>query len=142
MRFLAVLAFVAPAIANADNLMEFSESSRWKDPELALGASLFVGGYATSVVWAQEREGDQDALYVPVIGPWLELFTLPDCGDRDMYCAHSNATRGVLVVSGVAQLVGVGLTVHALAKHNDPKPVLIAPTWSNGGPGVSLRGKF
>ena len=133
------LCLLVPSVAYAD---ERRESPQWPDPELAFGGSLLLGGYATSVLWAHESDGDQDALYVPVVGPWLELFTLPDCDDVDVYCAHGNATRGVLIVSGAAQLVGVGLVVHALLDDDDEKPVRIAPTMVMGRPGMGFRGRF
>ena len=132
-----------PALAHAQSPGDKRASSRWKDPELAFGAAFLVGGYATSVLWSRESDGDQDVLYVPVLGPWLELFSLPDCRDDDMFCDHGAPTRSVLLVSGIAQLVGTGVVIHALAK-DDPReePVLITPSFSGGGPGVTIRGKF
>ena len=80
---------------------------------------------------------------MPVLGPWLELFSLPDCGDRDVFCAHGNSTRGVLIVSGAVQLVGVGLLLHSLTdRDRDEEQILIAPAMSSNGAGVALSGRF
>lgn len=134
---------LVPAITQAQPPEREREGTLWTDPELGFGAALFGTGYVGSILWAQESRGDQDALWVPVFGPWLELFSLPDCGNPDVFCDHGNATRSVLIVSGAAQLVGVGLMAHALVKPRHKKPpVLIAPTMSGSSAGVQLRGRF
>jgi hypothetical protein len=131
---------LVPSLAYAEPRRE---SLSFSDPELAFGGTTLVGGYVTSVLWAAESDGDQDVLYVPLVGPWLELFTLPDCANDDMFCSHGNATRGVLIVSGIAQLVGTGLVVHAvLDRDYEEKPIQLAPAIVKGGPGLSFRGKF
>jgi hypothetical protein len=131
-----------PALAYAQPPLETPEGSRWSDPELQFGGALVVSSYATSVLWARESTGDQGALYIPLIGPWLELFNLPDCPDGPTFCAHGNATRSVLIASGVGQAVGVGLLIHAMKKRHTPERVLIAPSVSAKSALVSVRGRF
>jgi hypothetical protein len=141
-----VVPVVVPVVTQAQPRTESRERSNL---EPVLGLSLLGGGYVTSVLWSYETDGDQDSLYVPVLGPWLELFSLPDCGDRDAHCAHGNSTRGVLIVSGVAQLVGAGLLVHSLADRDrdrsrdraEPR-ILIAPALTSTAAGVAMRGRF
>jgi hypothetical protein len=135
-----VLLILVPAVARAQPAPEQQDSSRL--PELGVGTSLLAGGYLGSLAWAAESAGDQDGLYVPVLGPWLELFGLPDCEARDVFCEHGNATRGVLIVDGVAQAVGLGLTLHALLKHEPEKPLRIVPSFTGGNPGFAVRGRF
>jgi hypothetical protein len=137
--FLLLAASLVPVITQAQPVAESRDST---DLEMAVGATLLGAGYATSLIWSYTEEGDQDMLYVPVLGPWLELFSLPDCENGDVFCAHSNATRGVLITSGAAQLVGAGLLVHSIVTRDKPKSrVIVAPSYSHG-PGVSLRGRF
>lgn len=139
-RLAFALCLVVPSLAYAEPQRERLSFS---DPELAFGGTALLGGYATSVLWAAESDGDQDALYVPLVGPWLELFTLPDCANEDTFCSHGNATRGVLIVSGIAQLVGTGLVVHALVDRSyEEKPIQLAPAIVKGNPGLAFRGRF
>jgi len=140
---LPYLVALVPVVAHAQPPEGEREGTVWTDPELGFGAALFGVGYAGSIGWARETQGDQGALWVPVLGPWMELFGLPDCGNRDVFCSHGNATRSVLFVTGAAQLVGVGLMAHALVKPRHKKPpVLIAPSLSGTSAGVQLRGRF
>jgi hypothetical protein len=141
---LAYLVVLVPAVTHAQPAPERErEGSLWTDPELGFGAALAGLGFAGSVVWGRESPGDQNALWVPVLGPWLELSSLPDCGNRDVMCSHSSAERSVLIVTGIAQLAGVGLMAHALTKPRHKKPpVMIAPTMSGTGGGVQIRGRF
>lgn len=142
MRFFVLLGMLVPAITHAQPAMESRDTRLWSDPELGFGAALLGAGYLTSVAWEQGREGDEDALYVPILGPWLVLFSLPDCGNGDVYCAHGNATRSVLLVSGAAQFAGTVLALHALFDRDEKERVLIAPSAPTGGPGVTLRARF
>jgi hypothetical protein len=140
--FLVAATLLVPIITHAQPPAETRESTQRLDVEPAFGATLLGAGYLTSVLWSSHEDGDQDMLYVPVLGPWLELFSLPDCENRDVFCAHSSATRGVLITSGTAQLIGFGFLLHSIVEHYKEEPrVLVAPTYSHG-PGVSLRGRF
>jgi hypothetical protein len=138
-RFFLLATLLVPVITQAQPR---AESHARTDLEPAFGVALLGAGYVTSVLWSYAKSGDQDVLYVPVAGPWLELFSLPDCEDADVFCAHGNTTRSVLIASGAAQLVGAGLLVHSIIDRRRPEPrVLIAPLSSRGA-GVSLRGRF
>lgn len=145
---LVVLLLSVPAITHAQPPTEKHEHSKWTsrltDPKVAFGGTLLFGGYAGSILWEQERDGDQNALYVPLFGPWLELLTLPDCGEGDdAFCGHDDATRSILIASGATQLVGAGLIIYSLTREDEDKSrILIAPSLTNGNPGVSVRGRF
>lgn len=137
------LVLLVPSLAQAQPPPEYRERAPSHAPELIFGLTLLGGSYAGSILWARESEGDQGALYVPVLGPWLELFSLPDCGDRDVFCSHGNASRGVLIAAGFAQLVGVGFTLHGvLARRDDERRVVVAPVATAHGGGVSFAGRF
>jgi hypothetical protein len=137
-----LLTALVPALTHAQSTLDSLDRNRRVDAELAFGLALFGTGYAGAILWAHESEGDQDALYVPLLGPWLELFDLPDCADRDLFCAHGNATRSVLLIAGASQLVGTGLALHALLDRDEQKPVLIAPVIAADRAGVSVSGRF
>ena len=143
MRFaLVCLAALVPAVTHADPAPG-RDGSVWTDPELGFGAGLAGLGYAGSIAWMRQSTGDQGALWIPLLGPWLELSRMSDCGNGEMSCPHGNATRSVLIVSGLAQLAGVGLMAHALTKpHHKKPPVMIAPTMTGTGGGVQIRGRF
>jgi hypothetical protein len=142
MRFFVLLGLLVPAITHAQPAMESRDARRWSDPELGFGVALLGAGYVTSVAWDQGGDLNEDALYVPIAGPWLVLFSLPDCEGADVFCAHGNATRSVLLVSGAAQFAGTVLALHALFDRDEEERVLIAPSAPSGGPGVTLRGWF
>jgi hypothetical protein len=122
----------------------------WGGTKMRLGAGSFVAGYTSAVVWAAAGDRDRDALYVPVFGPWIELFTLPDCSDRDFFCDHPNADRALLIVEGALQTAGVYLVVadiidmRAETRERSARidrRVRIAPT-AQRGPGVVMFGRF
>jgi hypothetical protein len=140
---LALVVALAPVIARAQPPDRERGGTVWTDREFGFGAALLGVGYGGQLLWAQQRDGDQDALLVPVLGPWLELLSQPDCTGRDMFCSHDTATRGVLLVTGAAQLVGLGLMAHAFKKsHHRKSRVYLAPSISAEGPGLLVRGRF
>jgi hypothetical protein len=91
-------------------------------PLLATGLGIFVGTYATSAIVGASSDKDVDKrLYIPVVGPWLDL-AQRDCGLGD--CAQGEDwNQALLIGSGVLQGVGVTLAVASLfAKETDDAP--------------------
>jgi hypothetical protein len=79
---------------------------------LAAGLSIFAASYLSSVAVAatSDRYGDE-RLFVPVVGPWLNL------GDRGCHlqaCPNEGVNNALLVTSGVAQAGGLVLTLISL----------------------------
>jgi hypothetical protein len=130
-----------PTTAYAEPPEPQSHNARWRDPEVALGLALLGGGYAGALVWGSQREGNRGALYVPTIGPFIELFTMHDCGHGSVSCEHGTSSRMALVLSGIAQLVGTGFLVHGLVVQRDER-FLLAPSMTSGNPGISISGRF
>lgn len=121
---------------------EYQWGERWKSPEMLAGIGLLVGGYAGTVLYGtQTDKGFGGELYIPLVGPWIQLFDEPDCG-VDLDCAYDNEDRAALVGLGVAQAVGAGLMTYALVRHREPKNVAIAPSFSGGAAGFKVVGKF
>jgi hypothetical protein len=118
-----------------------SHNARWRDPEVALGALLLGGGYAGALAWGAGSEGKRGALYVPTIGPFIQLFSLRDCGHASVSCEHGNPSRVALVLSGIAQLVGTGFLVHGLVVRREEK-FLLGPSMTSGYPCIMISGRF
>lgn len=76
------------------------------------GVGIFVVSYGSSVVAAAVSPRDEDKnLFIPVVGPWLDL------GDRDCAtrsCGNDDVAKAMIISSGIAQGVGVLLGVGSL----------------------------
>ncbi len=74
------------------------------------GGVLFVGAYIPSIIVAASslHDGDKN-LYIPVVGPWIDLGDRPKCGDGAgrVGCGTELINDSLLVLSGVAQAAGV-----------------------------------
>lgn len=129
-------------------------------PMLITGLGIFGATYATSVIVgaASDRPAD-DKLFIPLVGPWLDLADRPcglgDCGSREDW------NQAMLIGSGVLQGVGVGLALvslvvpehhettrlsgqakaKAVADANKPK-VNVLPVSVRSGGGIGATGTF
>lgn len=74
-------------------------------PMLITGGVLFGGTYAASVIVgaASDREADEK-LYLPVVGPWLDLRER-DCDVNE--CNNETLNKALLITDGALQGVGV-----------------------------------
>lgn len=127
-------------------------TTRPNRPMLISGATLLVGSYAAGVIVAATSDLDADKkLYIPVVGPWLDLGQRPcsfgsDCSTSD------NIGSALLIGSGVAQGLGVILTAASFAtpeRHVTSAPlaaqkpqVAFSPVSYNGGGGLGATGRF
>ncbi len=104
-----------PGAEPRDETMEKRVEQRPNRLYLTTGISIFVVSYVPSVIVAAESPRDEDQnLYIPVVGPWIDL-AQRDCTSR---ACGSGSTEGVakamIVTSGIAQGVGVLLGVGSL----------------------------
>jgi len=104
---------------------------------------------AFGVAAESNRPSDNPNLFVPVLGPWLDL------GQRDCYgtrgCVNDGGDRALLVLDGLGQGIGV-LTVltsffvperHSRVWYRVAKSdVLVVPSAIGSGYGLSARGRF
>jgi hypothetical protein len=123
---------------------------------LAAGIAAFVGSYGTSVIIAAANDNSYDNnLYIPLLGPWLDLQNRPGCGGPgEAHCTgRENTERAGLVVSGVFQALGlmtvaVGLIVPekrhtktTIAKA-DALRLRVSPALVQSGYGLAADGSF
>jgi hypothetical protein len=164
----ASVVFVASATSRADGTATSSgtaapiviEQTSYSPPNRALiagGIAGFVGAYVPSVIVAVSNGNSFDRnLYIPVVGPWLDLANRPGCGGGQTSCARESGFAALLIVDGVVQVLGPVATalgfvvperhrVIVTAKADEvEKPSLhVAPaSLGHGAYGVSAFGKF
>jgi hypothetical protein len=94
-----------------------AETSGYSGPNRALlttGLVAFTGAYVPAVIVAAESDRSVDHhLYVPVVGPWLDLANRPGCGIGSIGCDTETTNKLLIILSGVFQGVGVLGTVGA-----------------------------
>jgi hypothetical protein len=143
---------------------------RWPDrapaesppASLGSGATLLLSGvvtfglsYVPAVMTASESTFAIDKqLYVPVVGPWLDLANRPNCGAGSLSCNAEVGNQALLIVDGFFQglavvqvLAGLGAVARdsatAVAKVDDRPTVHVRPTQLGaGGYGLAAIGKF
>jgi len=90
---------------------------RERTPDLRVltgGTLLFGIPYTASVVVASRSSVDEDQfLYVPLAGPWIDLVTRPECPPIRSECGNATATSAALIGDGILQAVGTALVVRA-----------------------------
>jgi hypothetical protein len=125
-------------------------------PILAGGILAFLASYGPAVVVAAANSKSYDNnLYIPLVGPWLDLRSRPGCGGPgEAECTgREEGSRALLVLSGVFQALGamtvaVGLIVpekrHSPVRAKADKPALhVFPAQvSRDGYGLAAAGTF
>jgi hypothetical protein len=124
-------------------------------PILAAGIIAFIASYGPAVVVAAANSNSFDNnLYIPLVGPWLDLRSRPGCsGPGEADCSgRENGSRALLVLSGVFQALGVitatvGLIVpekrHTVSTAKADKPsVHVIPAAVRDGYGLAAYGSF
>lgn len=127
-------------------------------PMLITGAVVFAGTYGASViVGAASSRPSDDKLFIPVVGPWLDLGER--CGSSDPPCSTGSSedwNKALLIGSGVLQGAGVLTALISLfvpekkeappmsaAKAKPVKPeVRVTPLSFRAGGGLGAVGTF
>jgi hypothetical protein len=131
MKFFLIAAFAAagvpalPSISRADEADERrayyrpvmlaplgAEEPGYTGPNRALFASgllAFGGAYAPSMLVASTSSQPADQhLFVPVVGPWLDLASRPGCSAAPgIACGSGGLDRALIITSGIVQGAGV-----------------------------------
>jgi len=92
---------------------------------LATGLITFGLSYVPAVIVAGTSNQDADHhLYVPIVGPWLDLANRPACGPQSVGCDTENTNKVLIGVDGVFQAVGVIATVASLLSPEHERAVV------------------
>ena len=136
------------------------ESRSYAGPNRALlgtGIVTFGLAYIPAVVVAGESNQPADHhMFVPVVGPWLNLGNRPDCGVGNVSCDNETTNKVLIAADGVFQGLGVLAVVGSFlspehdqvvtrtASREPEKPSLhFAPAqMGSGGYGLRAFGKF
>jgi hypothetical protein len=125
-------------------------AERERGPNTAMlitGSAIFAGTWAASSLVAafSETKGDEN-LFIPLVGPWLDLgeraCSFGECGAREDWNIFT------IVGSGAAQAVGLGLAIGSIfvgpREPRVPKTaeVKVLPISVRGGAGLGAFGTF
>jgi hypothetical protein len=116
---------VAPPVA------ERTTRTTWPNAPL-IGAGLLTFGLAyvpTIIVASQSSQSADNHLYVPVVGPWLDIANRPTCGTpTGPGCNSESAAKVGIAISGAFQGLGALATVVGLLTpmHHDEVVVTTA----------------
>jgi hypothetical protein len=147
---IATLITGGTALADPDETYE-----EWDAPMFTSGALVFGASYGASVIVAgnSDHQGD-DRLYVPVLGPWLDLGDRGSCPIEQPSCDSETTNKVLLVADGVIQAGGVLAMVDGLlfpvhrhrtviAARRDAKKVHVTPvSLGRGAPGMMVLGHW
>ncbi len=100
----------APVMVGAPTPAAGSESESGYAPNrylLTSGLIVFGAPYVTSVIVAAQSDNSADHhLYVPIVGPWLDMGTRQGCPAGSTNCDTETTNKVLLGVDGVFQAIG------------------------------------
>lgn len=117
----------------------------------ATGAITLAGFYGASVIVASQSDNGGDRhLYVPLVGPWLDMADRQPCGGATNRSCDSETTNKVLLAGdGVFQAVGTLLLIGSFlspekrVETTTAAKVTVAPQrYGKSGYGLVLGGSF
>lgn len=127
------------------------ETYRTMNRELMFGGVVLFGAtYAAGAIAASQSDRDADQrLYVPLVGPWLDLADRGDCPIANQSCDNETTKKVLIIGDGVLQAVGALMildaalfprTVHRTTTTalDHVKPIRVG----QGGRGLSFTGSF
>lgn len=116
------------------------------------GLVTFGLSYIPAVIVASQSDQQADHhLYVPVVGPWLDLVNRPACGPESVQCDTETTNKVLIGVDGVFQGIGALTTIvgflapeHETEVVTTSKPsVHVSPArMGAGGYGLTAFGNF
>jgi len=131
----------APVVINPSPV-QIDEGTLVADPVNAgmfvTGATAFGASYLTSVIVAASSNTVGDSrLYVPVLGPWLDIHDRGSCPIAEQGCDGSTSAKVLLVVDGLFQAAGVIAMVDGILDPTHHRRVAIADRGVHVIPSVS-----
>lgn len=144
----------APYAPMGSDTTEKTVEKRPNSTLLSTGIGVFVVSYGASAVAAavSDREADKN-LFIPVVGPWIDLGNR-DCGGVDPCGAREDINKAMIVTSGIVQGAGVLMALGSLIVPETrtvttertaakTKPELsVSPVSFRGGAGIGAIGRF
>jgi hypothetical protein len=117
------------------------------------GLITFGLSYIPALVVAGTSDVSADHhLYVPIVGPWLDLGGRPGCGPGQISCDAETTNKVLLVFDGIFQGIGAITTVagflsperhEVVSAADSDKPTLhLAPANVASGYGLAAFGSF
>lgn len=132
-RTCATLAFLL--VLESARLASADDRSVWHRISIA-GSATFAASYGLAFgLGARYREA---RLYVPVIGPLLELGRCRDCAGSP----YEQPVLAFLIVDALAQGVGMALMARRWYKTRPRAQISVAPTFLASGGGLVAVGEF
>ena len=118
---------------------------------LVIGGAITFGVVYLLTLSAAVAAEDADALYAPVVGPFLQAAIVGEDIDRSDYGGVAAVATVLLVINGVVQGVGAGLLIGGLASSKQvlvrddlgAAPIQISPIMvGKGGLGLGVVGQL
>ena len=115
------------------------------------GAVVFGGTYLASIIVAGSSDNVGDRrLWVPVVGPWLDLHDRGSCPISEPRCDDATSAKVLLVADGLFQAAGVlGMLDGVLEPSHHRRAVLVGqhdvhvvPNVTGDGGGLTAFGHF
>nr|HEX4317752.1 hypothetical protein [Kofleriaceae bacterium] len=115
------------------------------------GAVVFGGTYLASAIVAGSSDNVGDRrLWVPVVGPWLDLHDRGSCPIAESRCDNATSAKVLLVADGVFQAAGLlGMLDGVLEPSHHHRAVLVGqhdvhvvPSVTGDGGGLAAFGHF
>jgi hypothetical protein len=140
---------VIPAVP--ERTVVTDEETRMNTELIGSGLVVFGLSYGTAVVVAATSDNEHDQrLYVPVIGPWLDLADRGSCPVDSTSCDSETRNKILLVIDGVFQaggitaaIVGVFTPHRTRVTSTVQRGVKILPvSMGRGSPGIGVIGRF
>ena len=119
-----------------------------------IGTGLVTFGLAyipAVVVASQSPQSPDHHMYVPVVGPWLNLANRPACGPEAIACDTETTNKVLIGVDGVFQGIGALTTIvgfltpeheHEVVTTSKPSVHLSPARMGAGGYGLAAFGNF
>jgi hypothetical protein len=109
----------APALTTDPNVRPVvGERTTYSPPNNPLfigGAITFGVSYVPAVIVAAALNTHYDNyLYIPVVGPWIDIANRPQCGNGLLQPSCSSQTGRKIIIAGVGILQAVGATAMVL----------------------------
>jgi len=127
------------------------ESDTGPNPMLVGGLVGFGASYGAAVIVAATSNHDGDHhLYVPIVGPWLDIANRGNCPASSTACDSETTNKVLLGIDGVIQGASAIAVVYGLLTppsraetRVSQKGVHFAPvSYGSGSPGVAAFGAF